>query len=173
MQSIEHRRAGRATAGRGLSTAVGRTNAVASITLNVVARGPRSEKPRVLVVDDDPVIRSTVAELLLDEGYEVDQAGDGAEALKVVARSVPDAIVLDLMMPVLDGWAFVERCRAEPATREVPIVVMSATHSLHESAERLHAMGVRAVVAKPFDVDALIAIVQRYAGVDSFSRGVP
>jgi CheY-like chemotaxis protein len=117
----------------------------------------------VLVVDDDAVIRSTVAELLLDEGYAVDQAADGAEALQLVYRSVPDAIVLDLMMPVLDGWAFVERCRSVPAARDVPIVVMSATHGLHESAERLHAMGVRAVVAKPFDVDALIAIVQRYA----------
>jgi CheY-like chemotaxis protein len=138
-------------------------NAMRSITFHVVARGPESEKPRVLVVDDDPVIRSTVAELLLDEGYEVDQAADGAEALATVGRSAPDVIVLDLMMPVLDGWAFVERCRELPVARDVPIVVMSATHSLHESAERLHAMGVRAVVAKPFDVDALIAIVQRYA----------
>ena len=117
----------------------------------------------MLVVDDDPVIRSTVAELLLDEGYVVEQAADGAVALDMVAASAPDAIVLDLMMPVLDGWAFVERCRALPSATDVPIVVMSATHSLHESAERLHAMGVRAVVAKPFDVDALIAIVQRYA----------
>jgi CheY-like chemotaxis protein len=138
-----------------------------------VARGPASETARVLVVDDDPVIRSTVAELLLDEGYEVEQAADGAEALQALARSVPDVIVLDLMMPVLDGWAFVERCRAVLATRDVPIVVMSATHNLHESAERLHAMGVRAVVAKPFDVDALIAIVQRYAAVDSSARRVP
>jgi CheY-like chemotaxis protein len=115
------------------------------------------------VVDDDPVIRSTVAELLLDEGYEVEQAGDGAQALHLVKGSMPAAIVLDLMMPVLDGWAFVERCRALPESADVPIVVMSATHGLHETAERLHAMGVRAVMAKPFDVDALIAIVQRYA----------
>jgi two-component system, chemotaxis family, chemotaxis protein CheY len=117
----------------------------------------------VLVVDDDAVIRSTVAELLLDEGYDVDQAADGAQALQLVFRSVPDAIVLDLMMPVVDGWAFVERCRTIEGAGEVPIVVMSATHGLHESAELLHAMGVRAILAKPFDVDALIAIVQRYA----------
>jgi CheY-like chemotaxis protein len=129
----------------------------------VVGASRASARPRVLVVDDDPVIRSTVAELLLDEGYEVEQAADGAEALQVVFRWVPGVIVLDLMMPVLDGWAFVERCRSVPGAGDVPIVVMSATHGLHESAERLHAMGVRAVVAKPFDVDALIAIVQRYA----------
>ncbi len=122
-----------------------------------------AHKPLVLVVDDDPVIRSTVAELLLDEGYAVEQAGDGSQALQVVQRSTPNAIVLDLMMPVLDGWAFVDQCRALPQCADVPIVVMSATHGLHETAERLHDMGVRAVVAKPFDVDALIAIVQRYA----------
>lgn len=122
-----------------------------------------SKQPRVLVVDDDPVIRSTVAELLLDEGYAVDQAGDGSEALTLIRQCTPDAIVLDLMMPVLDGWAFVPQCRSLPECADVPIVVMSATHGLHETAERLHAMGVRAVVAKPFDVDALIAIVQRYA----------
>ncbi len=120
-------------------------------------------RPLVLVVDDDPVIRSTVAELLLDEGYSVEQAGDGWQALQLVQRSTPNAIVLDLMMPVLDGWAFVDQCRSLPDCADVPIVVMSATHGLHETAERLHAMGVRAVVAKPFDVDALIAIVQRYA----------
>ena len=131
--------------------------------IDVVSRRSGRSKPRVLVVDDDPVIRSTVAELLVDEGYDVHQAGDGSEALDLLAEFVPDAIVLDLMMPVLDGWAFVDRCRSLPACAEVPIVVMSATHGLHETAERLHAMGVRAVVAKPFDVDALIAIVQRYA----------
>jgi CheY-like chemotaxis protein len=123
----------------------------------------RTERPFVLVVDDDAVIRSTVAEMLLDEGYEVQQAADGAEALDVVRAIVPDAIVLDLMMPRVDGWAFVDRCRTVPGCGEVPIVVMSATHGLHQTAERLHAMGVRAVVAKPFDMDALIAIVQRYA----------
>ena len=131
------------------------------ILLQVAHR--RGHQPRVLVVDDDPVIRSTVAELLVDEGYKVEQAGDGKQALQLVRQSTPDAIVLDLMMPVLDGWAFVDQCRMVPQCADVPIVVMSATHGLHETAERLHAMGVRAVVAKPFDVDALIAIVQRYA----------
>ena len=122
-----------------------------------------ARQPRVLVVDDDLVIRSTVADLLLDEGYSVDQTADGAEALAVAQVAMPDAIVLDLMMPVLDGWQFVERFRTLPGAEHVPIVVVSATHGLSETAERLHAMGVRAVMAKPFDVDALIAIVQRYA----------
>ncbi len=133
------------------------------LRFSVVPKRFAGAVPRILVVDDDPLIRRTVAELLLDEGYAVDQAGDGAEALGLMRDIAPNAIVLDLMMPVLDGWQFVDRIRGVPEYRDVPIVVMSATHRLHESAERLHAMGVRAVVAKPFDVDALIAIVQRYA----------
>lgn len=133
------------------------------VKIHGVAERTVARIPRVLVVDDDPLIRATVAELLLDEGYAIEQAGDGAEALQIVAESAPDAVVLDLMMPVLDGWAFVDRMHLLPQCRDVPIVVMSAAHGLHESAERLHAMGVRAVVAKPFDIDALIAIVQRYA----------
>ena len=119
--------------------------------------------PRVLVVDDDPTILSTVSELLEDEGYEVARARHGAEALEVAALAAPNAIILDLMMPVLDGWGFVERYRRQPGAEEVPIVVMSAAHRLHETAERLRAKGVRAVLAKPFDMDALVAIIQRYA----------
>jgi CheY-like chemotaxis protein len=133
------------------------------LRFSVVPKRFAAGVPRILVVDDDALIRRTVAELLLDEGYAVDQARDGAEALGLMRDLAPNAIVLDLMMPVLDGWQFVDRIRGVPEYRDVPIVVMSATHRLHESAERLHAMGVRAVVAKPFDVDALIAIVQRYA----------
>src|SRR5437868_965849 len=111
--------------------------------------------PRVLVVDDDPVIRAMVGELLEDEGYVVEQARHGAEALELVSRSTPDAIVLDLMMPVLDGWGFVERVRKLPAGDHVPIVVMSAAHRIQESAERLRRAGVSAVLAKPFDSEAL------------------
>ena len=132
-----------------------------------MTRQPGDAGPRVLVVDDDPVIRATVADVLLDEGYLVDQAADGAEALRLAIQFLPDAIVLDLMMPVLDGWAFVDRFRMVPHADEVPIVVMSATHGLSQSAERLRAMGVRAVVAKPFDLEALLAIVQRYAPMNA------
>jgi CheY-like chemotaxis protein len=118
---------------------------------------------RVLVVDDDPNIRSLVADLLQDEGYEVATAANGAEALARVQDEPPTAIVLDLMMPVMDGWRFVELCRGVAACADVPIVVMSAAHGLSESAQALVEKGVRAVVAKPFDLEALVAVVERYA----------
>ena len=117
----------------------------------------------ILVVEDDEAIRGLVTEVLRDDGYEVGQAANGLEALQYVDHHRPDLIVLDLMMPIMDGWAFVERCRRHPCCSDVPIVVTSASHDLPRTAERLRSYGVRTCLAKPFDVDGLLALVERYA----------
>jgi two-component system, chemotaxis family, chemotaxis protein CheY len=119
--------------------------------------------PEILVVEDDEAIRGLVSEVLREDGYEVSEAANGAEALDYVNHHRPDLIVLDLMMPVMDGWAFVERCRRNPDCSEVPIVVTSASHDLPKTAERLRSYGVRTCLAKPFDLDGLLALVERYA----------
>jgi CheY-like chemotaxis protein len=118
---------------------------------------------RVLVVDDDATIRGLVSELLVDEGYVVVGASDGAQALQCARDAPPAAIVLDLMMPVLDGWGFLDACRQQSMCLGVPVVVMSAAHGLHEMTRRLTQLGVRDVLAKPFDAVALIALLQGYA----------
>ena len=124
-------------------------------------------KPRkVLVVDDDPIIRDMMVDILDFEGYAISTARHGLEALEILRGDERYLVFLDVMMPVLDGWGFVERVRKLPAGDHVPIVVMSAAHRIQESAERLRRAGVSAVLAKPFDSEALIAIVQRYAPVD-------
>jgi two-component system response regulator len=117
----------------------------------------------ILVVEDDDAIRNLVTEVLEDGGYAVRGATNGAEALEQLRQSRPDLIVLDLMMPVMDGWTFVEQCRRMQFCGDVPIVVTSASHDLPRTAERLRSMGVRTCLAKPFDVDGLLALVQRYA----------
>ena len=117
---------------------------------------------QILVVEDDPSIRGLVSEVLRDDGYEVSEACNGAEALNAVRERRPDLIVLDLMMPVMDGWAFVEECRREPGCDDVPILVTSASHDLTRTAERLRSFGVRTCLAKPFDVEGLLALVERY-----------
>ena len=119
--------------------------------------------PQILVVEDDDAIRGLVSEILRDDGYNVREATNGVEALEQVREEHPDLIVLDLMMPVMDGWAFVEECRRKPCCDEVPIVVTSASHDLPHTAERLRTLGVRTCLAKPFDVDGLLALVERYA----------
>ena len=119
--------------------------------------------PEVLVVEDDDAIRSLVAEVLQDDGYAVREATNGAEALEVLREARPDLIVLDLMMPVMDGWTFVSECQRMDWCGEVPILVTSASHDLPRTAEQLREMGVKTCLAKPFDVDGLLALVQRYA----------
>ncbi len=94
------------------------------------------------------------------EGFVVDTAADGAEALDKARRSTPDAIVLDLMMPKMDGRAFIDAWRAEPANRQAPVVVMSAGSAPIGVGES----GVQAFLAKPFDLDDLLALAKRFAG---------
>ena len=118
--------------------------------------------PQILVVEDDAAIRGLVSEVLRDDGYEVSEASNGLEALEALSDGRPDLIVLDLMMPVMDGWTFVEECHRSRACDEVPIVVTSASHDLPSTAERLRSFGVRTCLAKPFDVDGLLALVERY-----------
>jgi len=136
--------------------------AAASIGINI-ARPRSGVKPQILVVEDDDAIRGLVSEVLRDDGYEVSEASNGVEALARVGAQRPDLIVLDLMMPVMDGWQFVEECRRQEVCEDVPIVVTSASHDLPKTAERLRAFGVRTCLAKPFDVEGLLALVERYA----------
>ncbi|MDP8923781.1 MAG: response regulator [Chloroflexota bacterium] len=109
----------------------------------------------VLVVDDDPDVRSMVSLVLADEGYGVVEAGNGRDALEAVRRAAPDTILLDLQMPVMDGWAFVRECRADRRCDGVPIVVMSAGQRVGEAVK----LGASDFLAKPFDLDVLLSKV--------------
>lgn len=117
-----------------------------------------SEPKRVLVVDDDDSIRMTVAEALGFEGYEVITATNGAEALEQVRTARPDAVVLDLMMPTMDGWQFMAACRDEELCGGTPVLVMSAYRNLTETAPSLI---IDAYLAKPFDLTLLLDTVER------------
>lgn len=110
----------------------------------------------VLVVDDDPLILATVADLLDFEGYPVSTAANGAEALEVAATTRPAVVLLDMRMPVLDGWGFARAVRE----RDLPlaIVVMTAAQDARRWAAEIEAFG---HIAKPFDADALLAEVER------------
>ena len=119
--------------------------------------------PAVLVVDDDRHIRELLVDALLGEGYRAIAASNGQEALDAVAREIPEVILLDLMMPVMDGWTFAARYHEQRGTADVPIVVLSASRDLPDTAVGLQAHGVRACLAKPFDLDAVLGLVERYA----------
>src|SRR5919199_5374278 len=88
--------------------------------------GPITRITQVLVVDDDPAIRDVLSDVLTMEGYTVATAENGQAGLEQLQRARPDLILLDLLMPGMDGWTFARQCRADPAGRDIPIVVLSA-----------------------------------------------
>jgi CheY-like chemotaxis protein len=112
-----------------------------------------AQSKTVLVVDDETVIRAMVAEALSDEGYTVITAANGAEALELLKRHRPTAVVLDLMMPVMNGYAFLAACRAEPQSASTPVLVLSAAPSLSEISAP--------VMRKPFELEHLLSTVAR------------
>ena len=114
----------------------------------------------VLVVDDDPAIRGLVADALRDEGFVVDLAAHGREALEAMRARRPATVVLDLMMPVMDGLSFMQACHNEQLCDNVPIVVISAAH---DALQRIHEIPVHACVPKPFDLDNLIRTISQFA----------
>ena len=111
----------------------------------------------VLVVDDDAAIRAVIRDILQAEGFTVAVATDGAAALAELAQRRPAVILLDLHMPVMDGWALHRRLRVE--RQPIPVVFMTAGARARLEAEQHGADG---YLAKPFELDALLAVVERY-----------
>jgi DNA-binding response OmpR family regulator len=111
------------------------------------------ERP-ILVVDDDPTILATVSEVLDLEGFAVVTATNGAEALVAVDQAVPSLVLLDMRMPVLDGWGFMRAVRERGLT--LTVVVMTAAADARRWGREIGAEG---VLAKPFDIDELVRTV--------------
>jgi CheY-like chemotaxis protein len=105
---------------------------------------------RVLVIDDDPAIRNILRTSLEASGFEVVLADDGLRGIGAARRQRPDAIVLDLMMPVMDGHTVLDVLRTDEKTRYLPVVVLSAL-TQQAVRDRCHAQGVASFIAKPFD----------------------
>lgn len=111
---------------------------------------------RVLVVDDCPDMRDLVERTVRALGYEVLTADGGEEAIRVALQAAPDAVLLDVMMPDLDGREVCRRLRAEPATATVPILLVTANCDLHERLEGFEA-GADDYISKPFEPRELAA----------------
>jgi CheY-like chemotaxis protein len=126
-------------------------------------------RPRtVLVVDDDALNRKLLETLLRAEGYAVSSVGSGTAAVDAVSRCPPDVVLLDAMMPGMDGFEVVRRLKGSPATRAIPLLMITALDDA-ASGTRLHAAGVEAVLNKPVDRWALKAALQRIFSVPSES----
>ncbi len=117
--------------------------------------------PKVLVVDDDPLMRRIVTQSLEKEDYELLEAESGSAAVEAALKQRPDLIILDVMMPGMDGFEVVYRLRQHPMTQGIPIVMLTA---LGEMSEKIHGMqlGADDYVTKPFDPRELRARVQAH-----------
>ena len=115
---------------------------------------------RILVVEDDDGIRDLVDLVLSTAGYEVLTAPNGAAALQLIGRAHPDLVLLDMRMPVMDGWEFARRYRASPEPH-APILVLTAARDAAERAAEIDANG---YLGKPFDMQELLSMVGHYTG---------
>ncbi|HEY2029400.1 MAG TPA: ATP-binding protein [Myxococcales bacterium] len=124
-----------------------------------LAGEPRDGPKRViLLVDDDPEILEATGQVLREWGYSVEEARDGAAALERVQHKRPDLMLIDLMMPVMDGWALIGKLREEKLAEGVPIAVFSADREARSKADELKA---DASLRKPFELDELQELVER------------
>jgi len=112
---------------------------------------------RILVVDDETIIREIVADVLASDGHVVETAATGSEAVKLIHRSRPDAVVLDMMMPGLGAWDFLTRYDADTGCRGLPIAVLS---TMVTGLGEFENVGVSAVIPNPFDLQSLLKTVQ-------------
>lgn len=117
---------------------------------------------RVLVVDDDEVIRQLVSVNLSLEGFEVETAVDGQDCLDRVHDFAPDVVTLDVMMPRVDGWTTAGRLRQDPATSHIKVMFLTA-RAQADDLQHGHEIGVDAYVTKPFDPSELIRVVRGLA----------
>ncbi len=123
----------------------------------------------VLIVDDNPLVRELLTQLLEDE-YELRVASNGALGVAAAEEAVPDIILMDLTMPVMDGWTAIARLREQWATCRVPIIALSAVSDEGEIQRALDA-GANRHLTKPIDQDELLRVLEHYTG-DRRTSGV-
>ena len=119
------------------------------------------ERKRVLVIDDDLPIRGMLAAALRQHGYQVLLAGDGAEGQRALTIHHPDIVLLDLAMPDVNGWDFLQRLQETGHLGKVPIIVVSAHVRVEPQA--LLQMGVAAILPKPFNLPDLLQLIEHLA----------
>jgi CheY-like chemotaxis protein len=114
---------------------------------------------RIVVADDDPVSRGLIRDVLEPQSYEVFEASNGEEALRMIAETRPDLVLLDIQMPVLDGYQVLKKLRSDARFRDTPVAFVTAL-AMASDRERALSIGSDAYITKPINVSALRAQVQ-------------
>lgn len=122
-----------------------------------------SQKAKVLIVDDEPFNVDVLQQELEDLGYQIITAFNGQEALDKIKSQQPDLILLDLMMPVLDGFAVLSELKADNVLRDIPVIIVSAAND-SKSVVRGIKQGADDYITKPVDADHLVKKLKDYLG---------
>ncbi len=125
-------------------------------------------KKYVLIVDDDPDLVETVCMMLEDKGYEVGKAYDGIEGEEAIKKRHPDLLVLDVMMPRKDGYQLCAELKADSATRDIPVILLTAVGEAVPTTSYTHAQGMSTeaeeYIPKPVDSKTLVEAVESFFG---------
>ena len=114
---------------------------------------------KVLIVEDNAAMSAALKVYLVSKGLEAPTAGDGIEALEILEKSVPDLIILDVIMPRMDGYGFLLEIKKNAKFRSIPVVVVSAREMMRDLFVQ---EGVKDFIAKPYDQEALFKIITKY-----------
>ena len=115
---------------------------------------------KVLIAEDNAVNRELLRELLESRGYSVSEACDGREALEAVRQTQPDILLLDIGMPILDGFALISKIREDPASATLPVLAITA-YAMHGDREKIMNSGFDGYLSKPVNANSLIAEMDR------------
>ena len=125
-------------------------------------------KKYVLIVDDDPDLVETVCMMLEDKGYEVGKAYDGVEGEEAIKERQPDLLVLDVMMPRKDGYQLCSELKADSATKDIPVILLTAVGEAVPTTSYTHAQGMSTeaeeYIPKPVDSKTLVEAVDSFFG---------
>jgi two-component system cell cycle response regulator DivK len=114
----------------------------------------------ILVADDDPVGRELIREILESQGYQVTEAGDGASAISAIQAAPPDLVLLDIQMPVLDGFGVIQALRREHQFQGIPVFALTA-FAMRGDQEKALAAGFDGYIAKPINVSAFRELIRQ------------
>jgi len=118
---------------------------------------------KILVVDDEPDIVKVLVARLKEHGYATIIASDGHQALAQAQENQPDLIILDIMMPGMDGPEAAQRLKEDPKTQDIPIIFLSALQTKSEEQSEGDRVGGNVILSKPFDLDVLLAKIREMA----------
>jgi two-component system cell cycle response regulator DivK len=116
---------------------------------------------RILVVEDQPDNRQIIRDMLADTGYEIAETENGEEALAAIAKQRPDLILMDIQLPVMDGYAATRRIKTDPALKSIPVIAVTS-YALSGEEKKAQAAGCDDYVPKPFSPRQLLAKIRQY-----------